>query len=82
MRILLLCRTTQKPLSSSGVREARVKELSGEKEKQQILGEFRKTPKNDEKNLKANPLKFKWDSHRGPSPGCFPSVTNSNRILR
>lgn len=50
MRILLLCRTTQKPLSSSGVCEARVKQLSGEKEKQQILGEFRKTPKNDEKS--------------------------------
>lgn len=66
MCILLLCRTT-KTLSSSGVREARVKKLSGGKEEQQILGEFRKTPKMM-RNLKTNPLKFKCGSHREPSP--------------
>lgn len=67
MCILLLCRRTKKPLSSSAVCEARVKKLSREKEKQQILGEFGKTPKMM-RNLKTNPLKFKCDSHRGPSP--------------
>lgn len=52
--VLLLCRRTKKPLSSGGVCEAPVKRLSGGKEKQQILGEFRKTPKM-RRNLKDEP---------------------------